>query len=118
MTTDQIVINGVATGIPVVTADACLTRLRGFIGARQRGYALFFPACTSIHTCFMGFPLSVVFLDCRNRVVRVIPELKPWRFVLPVPAAAAVLEYPCGLPGAHLPAVGDTLTCASLQTGD
>jgi len=37
--------------------------------------------CRSVHTCFMRFPLDVVFLDADFRVAAVVLRLPPWRFV-------------------------------------
>ena len=33
----------------------------------------------SVHTAFMRFPIDVVFLDRAMRVLRIAPNMKPWR---------------------------------------
>jgi len=35
--------------------------------------------CRSIHTCFMRYPIDVVFLRRDGVVTKVVPGLKPWR---------------------------------------
>lgn len=49
-----------------------------------------------IHMCFMKFPIDAVFLDADGRVLRVLANLKPWRFSPWVPGARGVLELPAG----------------------
>ncbi|MCA0987528.1 DUF192 domain-containing protein [Guptibacillus algicola] len=79
-------------------ADTFATRLRGLM-FRKRPLdleALLITPCNSIHMCFMHFPIDAVFLNKENHVIKLIPNLKPWRFVLPVKDAHSVLELPCG----------------------
>jgi uncharacterized membrane protein (UPF0127 family) len=82
-----------------------LERPRSFVG---RGLGLMFrrslPAetamwivpCNGIHTFFMRFPIDVVFLDRRQRVVRVYPSLSRWRLVPLVLGAHSVVELAAG----------------------
>ncbi len=62
----------------------------------------------SIQTTFMNFPLDLVFIDKQNRVVKIIRNIKPWRFTAFYFRAKWTLELPLG----HVPAElkeGDTL---------
>ena len=52
--------------------------------------------CNSIHTCFVRFRIDVVFLDEQLRVVRIFPDLAPWRIAGPVRGAKSALELPAG----------------------
>ena len=82
-----------------------LERPRSFLG---RGLGLMFRPClapgtgmwivpcSGIHTFFMRFPIDVVFLDRRQRVVRVYPGLRRWRLVPLVWRAHSVVELPAG----------------------
>ena len=54
---------------------------------------LIFYHTNSIHTCFMRFPLDVVFLDKNSRVVKIKRGLKPWRATICRKARVAV-EFP------------------------
>jgi uncharacterized membrane protein (UPF0127 family) len=60
-----------------------------------------------IHTHFMRFPIDLIYLDERNRVVKVRSGMAPWR-VDPV-RAAAVIEVGAGLADAADVRVGDEL---------
>jgi uncharacterized protein len=80
-----------------VVAESTWARTRGLLG--RRGLAddegiLLRPA-PSIHTLFMRFPIDVVFLDGDNRVLKVVPNLRPWRFAS-ARGAKAALELPAG----------------------
>lgn len=52
--------------------------------------------CRSIHMFGMRFAIDAVFLDRRQRVVRVVSGLRPWRMVPLVWRAASVVELPAG----------------------
>jgi uncharacterized protein len=49
-----------------------------------------------IHTMFMRFPIDVVFIDGKGRVLRINPELKPWRFSPIVFGARVAVELAAG----------------------
>lgn len=51
--------------------------------------------CNSIHTCFMGYAIDVVFLDRDARVLRIVPRVGAWRLVWHRPATQ-VLELCAG----------------------
>jgi len=36
--------------------------------------------CNAIHTCFMRFPIDATFLDRDDNVVKVVRNIRPWRF--------------------------------------
>lgn len=87
------------TRIPTVKrADTFLARLVGLMfraGMAPLGGLLLTP-CRSVHTCFMRFPLDVVFLDADFRVVAVVLHLAPWRFTGHNPQACHALELSAG----------------------
>jgi uncharacterized protein len=63
----------------------------------QNSQGLMIDPCNSIHTCFMKYPLDVIFLDASNRIIKVIYDLKPWRFTWIYFKARKTLEIPSGL---------------------
>lgn len=84
-------------------------RVRGMIGRQFAGFdALVFERCWSIHTCFMGMAIDVVFVDRDGVVAGVFPQLRPWR-TASVWGARSVLELPAGTLVQHPVAVGDRL---------
>jgi len=62
-------------------ADNALTRLRGLLARPPLGpgEALLLSPCASVHTCFMGAAIDVVYLDGDFTVVTVVAALPPWR---------------------------------------
>jgi uncharacterized membrane protein (UPF0127 family) len=59
------------------------------------GEGLWIVPCEGVHTFFMKFPIDVVYLDRHKRVVKVRPNLVPWRISLCL-RAHSVLELPAG----------------------
>jgi len=89
-------------------AQTCIERTKGLLGWKtleQRCGMLITP-CKSIHTFFMSFPLDIVFLDVRRIIVKLVPNLPPWR-ISGCLGAAAVLEAPVG-----------TIASCGLEVGD
>ena len=82
----------------VVDASTFFKRLVGLMGKKELGEneAMLLRPCTSIHTCFMKFPIDVVFLDKMNRVVGTIGNLQPWKMSGNFKNAHQVLEMPVG----------------------
>jgi len=65
----------------LAVAGNALARMKGLLGRRSMDEdegVLLRPA-GSVHTAFMRFPIDVVFLDRTMRVVRIAPNLRPWR---------------------------------------
>ncbi len=52
--------------------------------------------CNSVHTCFLRFPIDVVFLDGKGSVLAVRQNLRPWRLARGPKESHAVLEVPAG----------------------
>lgn len=80
------------------TASSAGARLKGLLGraALPEGEALLIAPCTSIHTLFMRFPIDVLFVDRRGRVVRAIERMAPWRATRLYLSAQWVAELPAG----------------------
>lgn len=58
--------------------------------------AMHIKPCHSVHTCFMRFPIDVVFVDESLEVVAIEEYMKPFRFGKPVPSAQSVFEFAAG----------------------
>ena len=81
----------------VLVASGAWDRFWGLMGRRavQDGQdGLLFPRCSSLHTCFMRFPIDIVFVR-GGLVVRVARNVRPWRFVLGKSGSDAI-EFPAG----------------------
>jgi uncharacterized protein len=81
-------------------AEAPFARMRGLLGRSglSSGEGLLLRPAASVHTAFMRFTIDVVFLDRDLRVVKVVPELVPWRTAA-CRGSRAVLELPAGEAG-------------------
>ena len=86
---------GTVVAEQVRVADRFWFRCRGLLGRRSlpEGEGLLLRPSFSIHTAFMRFAIDVVFLDRDNRVVKMVPEMKPFRVAIAL-GAHAVLELP------------------------
>ena len=75
---DTVEINGTRAKV----ARTLFERIRGLIGVKSLppGEGLLILRCNSIHTFFMSFPIDAVFLDRNDRVVKVVRNIRPWRF--------------------------------------
>jgi uncharacterized membrane protein (UPF0127 family) len=93
-----------------------VARTRGLMGAARLppGQALLLEGDNAIHTCFMGFPIDVAFLDRHGTVVHLIHQLPPWRVSRIVWQARSVLELPTGVLARTGTGVGDRLTFESI----
>lgn len=89
------------------------SRMRGLLGRRglADGEGVLLQPASSVHTCFMLFPIDVVFLNRKLEVVRIVPRLRPWRTVWRR-GATAVLELAAGECAARGLTVGDQLEWA------
>jgi uncharacterized membrane protein (UPF0127 family) len=83
-------------------------RRRGLLGRDHlaASAALMLSPCWAIHTAFMRFPIDVVFVDKRGRVVRVVHDLVPWRLAASF-RALSVIEF-----------AGGSLRTRDLRPGD
>ncbi len=70
------------------------TRFLGLQFRRElaRDSGLLLRPCSSLHTCFMRFPIDVVMLDASNVVLAVRRDLRPWRVLICAPGTNGVLE--------------------------
>ena len=95
--TPLLALDGSAVCPSCEVADSFGRRLRGLMFRAELlpGAGLLIRPSGSVHTCFMRFPIDVVFLDRDLRVVRVAAAVRPWRLAL-ARRARAVLELPAG----------------------
>ncbi len=79
-------------------ADGFWSRLVGLQFRRElpADTGLLLVPCNSVHTCFVRFPVDVVFLDGHGCVLAVRHNLRPWRLALGPRKSHAVLEIPTG----------------------
>lgn len=64
--------------------------------------AILLAPCSGVHTWFMRFPIDILFLDRRGRVLAVRRSVRPWRLAVRL-GAFAVAELGAGEAGAIEP---------------
>lgn len=82
--------------------------LLGRDGLAEEGGMVFEP-CSNIHMLGMKFALDVVFLDKAGRVLKLYPDLKPWRPYAGARKAHMTLELPVGTIAKSNTTVGDVI---------
>jgi uncharacterized protein len=85
-------------GEQIEIADRSLRRMVGLLGRRSLGpgCGLFIVPSQAIHTIGMAFPIDVVFVDRKHRVVGVRECVRPFRMTRVFWKALGVLELPPG----------------------
>ena len=106
--------NGKELSNNVIVADSLLKRMKGLLGKSEMsvGEALLIKPCMSIHTFGMRFPIDVVFLNKRSKVIALIKNLQPNRITRLYLKATSVLELPAGVLEAKDTKVGDEIEIA------
>ena len=99
----------------VSPADTHMTRLRGLLGKMKlrREEGLWVVPCQGIHTIGLLFPIDVIYLDERRRVIHLIEHLGPFRIASIRRHSASVLELPPRTIYASNTQVGDELLICS-----
>ena len=96
-------------------ANTFMSRFLGLMGRKNLASdkAMFIKPCNSIHTFFMRFDMTAVFVDRDMRVIKIVPDMKPWKMAF-APKAYAVFEISSeNIVDAN---VGDTLSDVFLRT--
>jgi uncharacterized membrane protein (UPF0127 family) len=91
-------------------ADTSKTRKTGLLkyDRLENGEGLWITPCEGVHTAGMKFPIDVLFLNKKRKVVKVRAALPRWRMALCL-WAHSVLELPSGTAAATQTATGDQL---------
>ncbi len=76
----------------------------------EPGEALLLDPCTSVHTAFMRFAIDVVYVDRDHKVVKVSPNLKPFRASGVLRGGRSVVELPTGVIDSTGTVPGDQLS--------
>ena len=92
----------------IAVADTFALRLRGLLGRDFRYFdALILQPCSEIHTCFMPYPIDVLFLSRSRQIIRIEENIPPWTLYAGEKGAWCVVELPAGRAGDWGLRVGD-----------
>jgi len=89
--------NGAVLADRADKADSSEKRRTGLLKhtSLPAGEGVWIVPCEGVHTIGMKFPIDVLFLDKKKRVVKVRPDMGRWRMSLSL-FAHSVLELPAG----------------------
>ena len=92
-------------------ANTFFTRLKGLLGSPPltEGEGLLLKGEKSIHTLFMTFPIDVIYLNHALEIIKLTPNMRPWKLGPYVSQSAYILELPVGVINRTNSAVGDRL---------
>jgi uncharacterized membrane protein (UPF0127 family) len=98
-------------GDRIEVADTSSTRLFGLLGKKQldTGRGLWIKPSSGVHTFFMSIPIDVIGLDKNRKVIKLWPNLVPWRVTSVSFRMHSVVELPAGRIAACDTQLGDTL---------
>ncbi|MFL5863972.1 MAG: DUF192 domain-containing protein [Solirubrobacteraceae bacterium] len=93
-----------------IIADQPLRRMRGLLGQSSLpvGDGILLMPAPSVHTAFMRFAIDVIFIDRDFQVVKIAPDVAPWRMASARRARHA-LELPAGQAARRGVQVGDVM---------
>ncbi len=99
-------------------ADTSALRNRGLLRRTglERGEGLWIVPCEGVHTIGMKFPIDVIFLNKKRKVVRIRREMGKWRMALSL-RAHSVLELPAGMCDLTGTLAGDQLELERYEDG-
>jgi uncharacterized membrane protein (UPF0127 family) len=82
----------------ILIASTFPARARGLLGRAPlpAGSMMLITPCNAVHTCFMRYPLDLVFVDAGWRICCVTRSVKPFRMAWGGRGAHAVLEATSG----------------------
>jgi len=103
-------------GAEVEVADTSSKRRTGLLNhtCSADGHGLLIIPCEAIHTFGMRFPIDVVFIDGKKKVVKLRPSMGRWRIAFSF-WANSVLELAAGSIHAARTEVGDQLAFEKLD---
>ena len=99
---------GVALASELEVATSLAARTKGLLGrdGLRSEQGMLIDPCSSIHMWFMRFPIDVVFLDKKNRVVGLRRNIKPWGMAWSW-RGAKTIELPVGVIASTRTQLGD-----------
>ncbi len=100
----------------VVMATSILSRMRGlmFRNEIEKDEGIILEPCNSIHTFFMKFPIDVVFINKKNKIIKIYKSLPPWRLTPIVWGSKKVLEVASNQFPSEIK-IGDTMEFSCLN---
>lgn len=104
---------GLTVASRALRAGTFWSRFQGLMGKRsfEVGEALIIEPCSGVHTYFMRFAIDVFHVAADGRILRIIPNMRPWRLGPMVRGSRFVVELPAGAALASGTREGDVIIC-------
>ena len=98
-------------GEAIEVAATSVQRIKGLLGrdCLADGQGLLFQHCSSLHTFFMQFPIDILYIDKRGKVLKAARSVRPFKLVAAPFRAHYALELPAGAIQKSETRVGDHL---------
>ena len=99
-------------------ADTSVKRRTGLLKhtGLEPGEGLWIAPCEAVHTIGMKFPIDVLFLDKKKKVLKIKPAMPRWRMAISL-FAHSVLELPSGRAAETQTRPGDQLEFEKYDQG-
>jgi uncharacterized membrane protein (UPF0127 family) len=109
--------DGLVVAPRVQVAATSLTRLVGLIGRKgvDEGSGLWIVPSSGVHMFFMSFAIDVVGLNRERRIVKLWPQLQPWRMTAVGGGVSSVIEFAAGHIAARGLHIGDALELTAVE---
>ncbi|WP_413854313.1 DUF192 domain-containing protein [Candidatus Ruminimicrobium bovinum] len=79
----------------IYVAESFWDRLKGLMFiSEQKAFSLLIKDCNSVHTCFMNFPITIICLNKEMKVIKIIKNIKPFKFIFPLKNVKHIIEIP------------------------
>ena len=100
---------GTVLGEAIEVAITSAQRAKGLLGrdSLADGQGLLFKGTSSLHTFFMQFPIDILFIDKRGKVLKSARDVKPFKIVMAPFRSYYALELPVGSVDGSSTRVGD-----------
>jgi uncharacterized membrane protein (UPF0127 family) len=98
-------------GEAIEVASTSVQKVKGLLGrdCLADGQGLLFKHCASLHTFFMQFPIDIIFADKKGKVLKLAPDIRPFKLVAAPLRSFYAIELPTGAIERSGTRVGDHL---------
>jgi uncharacterized membrane protein (UPF0127 family) len=98
-------------GEAIEVASTSVQKVKGLLGrdCLADGQGLLFKHCASLHTFFMQFPIDIIFADKKCKVLKIAPDVRPFKLVAAPLRSFYAIELPTGAIERSGTRVGDHL---------
>ena len=98
-------------GDAIEVAATAVQRCKGLLGrdCLADGQGLLFKSCSSLHTMFMQFPIDILYMDKKGKVLKAARGVRPFKLVAAPLRSYYALELPVGAIERSGTRVGDHL---------